>query len=76
MQPPARSEVANSKDTAVECQQDDLGAMGRSLRATPGESHRLQQQLLTLGDDDLGCHPWHDISSSRTISRPAEKMAK
>jgi len=60
---------------AVEGQQNDLGAVGEPLRATPREGHRLQHLLLAFGDDDLGCHPWHDVSSSGTGLHPSEKMA-
>ena len=61
---------------AFECEQDDFRAVGEPLRATPREGQRLQHLLLTFGDDDLGGHPWHDFSSSGTVLRPAEKMAK
>src|ERR1700689_336883 len=61
---------------AFESEQNDFGAVGEPLRATPREGHRLQHLLLTFGDDDLGCLPWHDISSGGSMARPLEKMAK
>ena len=59
---------------AVESEQNDLGAVGEPPRATPRKGHRLQHPLLTFGDNDLGRHPWHDISPSGTGLRPSEKM--
>jgi hypothetical protein len=40
-----------------EGEKDDFSPVGKSLRTRPRPRHRLENLLLSLGDEELACHP-------------------
>lgn len=52
-----------------ERQQDNFGTMGETLRRRPRLDYGLQDYLLTLGNNHLGSHPWHDRPSGPALAK-------
>ena len=75
---PLAPEVVGDRSVlpAAEGEQDDLGSLCQPPRAGAGPNPPLEDLLLPLGDDHLGCLPWHDrLRTGVNLGYPA-RMTK
>ena len=64
---------------SLEGQQDDAASLGKGDFRRPGFDKRLKNRLLFLGDNDLGCLPWHDetlLEDGQTVQSPLNPLFK
>jgi hypothetical protein len=65
--PLAAQDLGNGLVVAsVESKEDHAGALGDRLGAGAGARKGLEDFLLPLADNDLGCLPWHGVFSVKS----------